>query len=271
MMRSSRTIQRYSEQNGVELRLRIPWDSNTAKGFIAAVAFLVLIGLLVGTLPPSKEQPSVLPYEVLATINFGASDGTGAQKGNLTSEGLSQLARRTAAPLEDAERPRSSSVQTRSHRITPKEGDGSPRLIASTTKPISNAPDTLAARGTDDGSGMQTRGDMKGSPLGTGRGTSGSGSGAGLGYGDIEWGGGGSAIVVRKVIPSAPETLTRSTIVKLRFVVSSQGDVVDVRPIVRGAPEAENAAIRALRQWRFRPQRSDSVLIGVITFRFDVN
>ncbi|GIV56073.1 MAG: hypothetical protein KatS3mg040_0841 [Candidatus Kapaibacterium sp.] len=263
-------MQRYTEQSKLELRIRIPWDSNTAKGFVAAVSLLTLLGLLVGSLPPSKEKPPVLPYEVLATVNFGAGDGTGGSKGNLSPEGLTQRARRSAALLEDAQRsaPRSRHVTRR----TPSSQEGGRFTpVASDATQKSRAQDSVTGRNAADGNSRTTIGDRQGPAQGTGRGTSGSGQGAGLGLGDIEWGGRGGAIVVRKVIPTAPENLARSTIVKLRFLVSPQGDVIDVRPLVRGAPEAESAAIRALRQWRFRPLKADSVLVGIITFRFDVN
>ncbi len=263
-------MQRYTEQSKLELRVRIPWDSNTAKGFGAAVSLLALLGLLVGTLPPPKEKPPMLPYEVLATVNFGAGDGSGRSKGNLSPEGLMQRARRSAALLEDAQRsaPR---VRRPARRISPTQEGGRLTPVASDATRGLRAQDSVTGRNAADGNSRSTIGDRHGSVEGTGRGTSGSGQGAGLGLGDIDWGGGGGAIVVRKVIPTAPENLARSTIVKLRFLVSPQGDVIDVRPLVRGAPEAENAAIRALRQWRFRPLKADSVLVGIITFRFDVN
>lgn len=263
-------MRRYTEQSKLELRVRIPWDSNTAKGFGTAVSLLALLGLLVGTLPPPKEKSAVLPYEVLATVNFGAGDGTGGSKGNLSPEGLMQRARRSAALLEDAQRSARRSRHS-ARRTLPSQEGGRFTPITSDTKPTSRSIDSTAGRNNTDERGTQILGDRRGATQGTGRGTSGSSQGAGLGLGDIQWGGGGGAIVVRKVIPTAPENLARSTIVKLRFLVSPQGDVIDVRPLVRGAPEAENAAIRALRQWRFLPLKTDSVLVGIITFRFDVN
>lgn len=262
----------YHPPSGFELRLRIPWDSNTAKGFAAALLLLVLLALLVDMLPAPSPQPSTLPYDVLATITLGPGDGSGQSKGNLTLEGARLRAPRVAQPLADAERAsvRSYMPRTTKQRSNTEGGKFVP-VTSDRRREHSTPRDTASARDHSTGSATQTSGDRDGTISGSGRGTKGSGSGTGLGYGDIEWGGGGSAIVVRKVIPSAPDGLLRSTIVKLRFVVSPDGDVIDVRPLVRGVPEAESAAIRALRQWRFRPLRTDSPVVGIITFRFDVN
>lgn len=265
---------RFHDQSHLELKLRIPWDSNTAKGFAGALALIALLGLLLTMLKPDVPKPSVLPYEVLATINFGAGDGTGLSAGNLSAEGIRLQADRKAPRLADAthkqitpQSPRS--VHTRSNpeggRIVPVSSNNKAHM----KDPTSAGRYDASVKITD---GTQTAvGEPEGTTDGSGRGIKESGSGMGLGYGDIEWSGGGSAIVVRKVIPTAPDGLSRSTIVKLRFVVSPRGEVIDVRPLIRGVPEAESAAMRAIRLWRFRLRKSDSTLVGVITFRFDVN
>ncbi|MCX7936535.1 MAG: energy transducer TonB [Chlorobi bacterium] len=258
-------------QSSIELKLRIPWDSNTAKGFTAALVLVGLLLLLSWKMPIPSHPPRAVHYEVLATVNFGLGDGSGGSKGNLSPEGLRRQALQTSPALVDAATPAARSA-TKKRRKTPSAEGG--KIVPIAGKQESKAPskDTLhgdAKHGT--GSAEKLAGDREGSSSATGRGSSGTGTGSGLGFGEIDWGGGGGAIVVKKVIPTAPEGLSRSTIVKLRFVVSPQGEVIDVRPIVRGIPEAENAAIRALRQWRFRPFSSDSPVIGLITFRFDVN
>ncbi len=256
----------------IELRLRIPWDSNTAKGFACALLLLALLALLVELVPLHSSKPTTLPYDVLATIKLGDDDGTGQSKGNLSPEGIKLRATKSSQPLEDAERPatvRTRNTRTKTQPTTVEGGRFNP--IARDSRHTPRTRDTATARESSSGSGTTARGDRDGSSSGSGRGTTGSGSGLGLGYGDIEWGGGGSAIVVRKVVPTVPDGLSRSTIVRLRFVVSPEGDVIDIRPVVRGVPEAENAAIRALRQWRFRPLSGDNPVVGIITFRFDIN
>jgi TonB family protein len=257
---------------GIELRLRIPWDANTAKGFAGALMLLAVLAFFVGVLPAPSPTPPTVPYDVLATITLGPGDGTGQSKGNLTLEGIKLRAPKTAQPLADAERSASRTRRVISRTNPPTSEGGRIVPVAHSERTKTSRTDTASARDqSKGGTAPQTSGDRTGNTDGTGRGAQGTGSGAGLGYGDIEWGGGGSAIVVRKVLPVAPEGLSRSTIVKLRFVVSPDGDVIDVRPMVRGVPEAESAAIRALRQWRFRPLTSSGPVVGIITFRFDVN
>ncbi|MCX8050607.1 MAG: energy transducer TonB [Chlorobi bacterium] len=262
-----RSIEQYPS---LELRVRIPWDSNTAIGFAASLVLLGLLALLVWFIPTPSQKPSTLPYEVLATITFGDGDGTGRSKGNLSPEGLAYRSHRTAQQLADAANASRRRART-SKKIRAVQDGGKFVSISQREVQRPSRRDTADAREKSSGTAERSIGDRDGSPEGSGRGTKGSGAGSGLGFGDIEWGGGGSAIVVRKVIPSAPENLSRSTIVKLRFTVSPGGDVIDIRPLVRGIPEAEAAAIRALRQWRFRPLASDTPVVGIITFRFDVN
>lgn len=265
-------MRRYADQStSVELRLRLPWDSNTAKGFAGALLLLSLLLLLIGILPQPAEKQKTLPYEVLLTVNFGAGDGTGGNKGNLSPEGIALRQARPAPALSDASK--AASHPTRLQRKQANNPDGGKFVAMSTNHPQkqTSTRDTAHAKEQSDGTAEVSRGNHSGRDDGTGRGTHGQGSGAGLGFGDIDWGGGGGAVVVRKVIPTAPEGLSRSTIVKLRFVVSPQGEVVDIRPVIRGAPEAEHAAMRALRQWRFRPLQSNTPVVGLITFRFEVN
>lgn len=265
-------MRRYADQlRGIELRLRLPWDTNTATGFGGALLLLAVLLLFVSILPHPAEKRTTLPYDVLLTVNFGAGDGTGGNKGNLSPEGVAISLPHTAPSLTDASRAASHTTRVQRKQSSNPEGGKFVPLSTNYPKKQTSSRDTAIAKEHAEGTAEVSRGDHSDRVDGTGRGTRGQSSGAGLGFGDIDWGGGGGAVVVRKVIPAAPEGLSRSTIVKLRFVVSPQGDIVDIRPVIRGVPEAENAAIRALRQWRFRPLQSNTPVVGLITFRFEVN
>ncbi|MCX7930622.1 MAG: energy transducer TonB [Chlorobi bacterium] len=258
----------YEDQH---ILVRIPWDSNTAKGFVGALALVGLLLLLTEMLPAPRTEPRAIYYDVLATVTFGAGDGSGLSKGNLALEGIRARSLRTSQPLADAERAASANSRSK-HAKSRTSSDGGKFVPIAEREASRTLPrDSLASKERSTGSGTLTSGDRDGQLEGTGRGKTGSGPGTGQGYGDIEWGGGGSAVVVRKVVPKAPDGLLRSTIVKLRFVVSPDGDIIEIRPLIRGIPEAESAAIRALRQWRFRPLNNDTPVVGIITFRFDVN
>jgi len=73
--------------------------------------------------------------------------------------------------------------------------------------------------------------------------------------------------IVRRVVPRFPDAARRSERVRLRFLVRTDGSVGEVVPETRVEPVFEEAAIDALRQWRFAAQagRQDR---GTITFVF---
>ncbi|MAE71266.1 MAG: hypothetical protein CME06_12465 [Gemmatimonadetes bacterium] len=75
--------------------------------------------------------------------------------------------------------------------------------------------------------------------------------------------------IVSRVIPRFPPGVRRSGRVRLRFVVRPDGIVGDIVPEVRIDPVFEEAAIRALREWRFEPEaeRRDR---GAVTFVFEL-
>jgi TonB family protein len=113
-----------------------------------------------------------------------------------------------------------------------------------------------------------TRGAQDGDEDGTGRGWAGTGTGKGMGFGDIDWGGGGNRIVLNKVKPQFPPG-TLDTKVQLRFRVRPDGTVSIVTPMRKGGnPAADQAAIKAMYQWRFNPLSTDKDMEGTITFVF---
>lgn len=233
------------------------WSPNTLKGFGAALCVMVII-LLVSMCthvepPESRPLPPTTPLTVLI---LGDGDGTGQRKGNLTAEGAAQ---KGAAPddlLTDASKARAARTNTPS-------GD----LSQSTN--IQAVKETGSTKGdTSSKDGATTVGSGAGANNGTGLGLAGAGRGKGLGYGDIDWGGGGNRIVLHKVKPTFPPG-TMNTEVKLRFRVRPDGSVSVVVPVRRGGdPGADQAAMRALRQWRFNPLTKGDEMEGTITFVF---
>ncbi len=71
----------------------------------------------------------------------------------------------------------------------------------------------------------------------------------------------------RKVVPVFPAGVRRSAKVTLRFVVREDGSVGGIEPEQRVDPRFEEAAIQALREWRFAAEegREDR---GTVTFIF---
>lgn len=87
---------------------------------------------------------------------------------------------------------------------------------------------------------------------------------------DIEWGGGGTRIVLHKVLPRYPQGHNVSGRLRLRFTVLPDGTVGAIVPLQRTDPLLERAAIEALRQWRFNPLPNPVEMVGIITFTFEL-
>jgi TonB family protein len=113
------------------------------------------------------------------------------------------------------------------------------------------------------------RGAGPGEGGGTGGGTGG-GIGKSSGY-SIDWGGTGSRRLLSGRLPKYPEGTTKEMPVSLQFTVLPDGSVVGVIPLLRSDELLENAAITALRTWRFDPlpqEIEQKSQIGKITFLF---
>lgn len=238
------------------VRINFVWNPNAVRGFIVAVGVLLLVLLVSMCTRIEPPEPYVIrnstPIELLV---FGDGDGTGARKGNLTREGAAQKGKESTNPLEDAQRASSS------------RGDASSDPSQSSTLiPVKD----VGKDGTrkDGEAADRSIGRNDGSDQGTGLGWAGSGQGKGLGIGEVDWGGGGNRIVTNKPLPVFPPG-TLNTEVKLRFRVQPDGTVSLVWPIRRGGnPAVDEAAMKALRQWRFNKIPNDIEMEGTITFVF---
>ena len=87
------------------INIKIPWDSNTARGFGIAVVITIIFVLLA---PIMHIEAPTKPYAVTNTvpielINFGDGDGTGLSSGNLTKEGRMHKGKDPASSLHDAQ------------------------------------------------------------------------------------------------------------------------------------------------------------------------
>jgi len=244
--------------DGRSLQLRLVWSPNALKGYGVAVGFLlvtILVSKCTRVEPPEPYQlPKTTPVTLLV---FGEGDGTGARKGNLTAEGKALRGKAPNDPLSDASRAAASS------RVNTRVDDPTQ---ASRHIPVADVGRKGSERSTSDAS--ETVGRSDGADDGTGIGLVGAGKGKGLGYGDIDWGGGGNRIVLNKVTPKFPPG-TMNTEVKLRFRVRPDGSVSTVFPVRRGGdPQADAAAMQAMRQWRFNKLTDDREMEGTITFVF---
>ncbi len=102
---------------------------------------------------------------------------------------------------------------------------------------------------------LPTRWVRRGSGPGTGGGAGG-GSGGGIGRGtgySIDWGGTGGRRLLSGLIPKYPDGTDKEMPVALQFTVLPDGSVDAIVPVRKSDQLLENAAVKALRTWRFDP------------------
>jgi len=250
----------YEEEKSVQIKL--PWEKNTARGFGIALALILIFILLspVLYLAPPIDRPLVYNTVPVILLNFGDGDGTGISKGNLTQEGASRKGPNSASPLEDASVP----VKTKLSN-NPAQSD----LLSGNLKPVNElSSDTKSKNESDKGTGVKDIGSSDGLSDGNGLGSRGTGKGAGYGFGDIEWGGGGNRIVLHKPLPRFPSGVNTSAELRFKFSVLPDGTVGKIIPLQKADPRLEQAALAALRQWRFNVLKQEVVMEGIIPLSF---
>lgn len=116
-------------------------------------------------------------------------------------------------------------------------------------------------------------------PYGTGSGNGrgggigngfGPGSGDGVSYG-IEWSGHGTRMLESGALPVYPSGVNREAQIKLKLVVSPSGSVKSAQPLQKGDTRLENAALKAVRLWKFGALQSGQPSIEqscIVTFNF---
>jgi len=243
------------------VNINIPWDSNAFKGLIGGITITLLVLLFIGIFDLDPVQSRIIernriPIEILS---FGSGDGTGMKSGNLTEEGVKIRGREATSNLQDAE----VSAKNGKENISTSD-EVSDRLVAvkdASTNQRNNQKNDQAVS-------AHSVGAEDGSDLGSGLKTRGSGKGSGDGFGDIDWGGGGNRVVLKKVLPKMPAGVHASARIVLRFKVLPNGLVSTVTPTTKADPALERAAIEALRKWQFNPLDTDAIMEGVIPLTF---
>lgn len=90
---------------------------------------------------------------------------------------------------------------------------------------------------------------------------------------DIDWGGKGMRKLITNppTLPKYPPGVNKEVDIRLRFSILPDGTIGSVFPLTKGDTRLENAAIQALRQWRFEPLSSSQrkvVQTAVIVFPY---
>jgi TonB family protein len=252
---------RYYEENKI-IQFEFPFNKNTIIGFcIGTPLVLSLICLLFLWKDIVPDQRAIeYNYVPVVLLNFGSGNGTGISKGNLTAEGVAHKGQNPTAELNDAEiatntkrsNQESLTDPTQSSNIQPKS-----ELDATTNITANNAGNSSRNVGLSDGALEEI-----------GLGSKGRGLGMGEGFGEIEWGGGGNRIVLSKKPPRFPKGVNISGEIKLKFRVKPDGTISKIIVLKKTDPALENAALEALRQWRFNPIKDTLEMEGIIPFRF---
>lgn len=250
----------YDDDKSVSIK--IPWDKNTARGFgialLFTIAFLVLTPIMYIAPPISRQiQYNTVP---LTLLNFGDGDGTGISSGNLAESGVKRKGPDRANPLEDANIPNKTKQSDKASQTD---------LISSNLRSVNELnSDSKNLIESEKGTGTKDIGSSDGLTDGSGLGSRGTGKGAGFGFGDIEWGGGGNRIVLHKPLPRFPSGVNTNAVLKFKFTVLSDGTVGRIIPLQKADPRLEQAALEALRQWRFNVLKNDIVMEGIIPLQF---
>jgi len=250
----------YDEDRSVSIK--IPWDRNTARGFgislLITVVFLALTPIMHLTPPITRQiQYNTVP---LTLLNFGDGDGTGISAGNLAESGMKRKGPDRSNPLEDANIPTKTKVSNVASQTD---------LASSNIKAVDELnSDSKNEIESEKGSGTKNIGASDGLTDGSGLGSRGTGKGAGYGFGDIEWGGGGNRIVLHKPLPRFPSGVNTNAVLKFKFTVMPDGTVGRIIPLQKADPRLEQAALEALRQWRFNQLRNEVVMEGIIPLQF---
>ena len=241
------------------LNIRIPWDSNTAKGFALAVVIMLLFWIISPLIEIEKAKPreiaSSIPIELL---NFGSGDGTGKKSGNLTEEGKSVKGNKAEINIEDAQ------IASNTKGKADVKIEDATKFIASNDVKSNDKNNTKLTGTSNKSVGTEDGSDI----MGTGLKDRGTGRGAGDGFGDIDWGGGGNRVLLSKKLPQFPKSVKSNARIELRFKVLPDGTVSQVIPLQKADPALEQAAINAIKQWRFNPLADNKEMWGTIPLTF---
>jgi TonB family protein len=253
---------RFYEDNKV-INFQLPFNKNLTIAFFTGTPLvLVLISLLVFW-EDIQPEPRAINYNntvPLTILNFGKGDGTGVSKGNLSEEGIAHKGTLPESNLHDAE----VASQTKKTN-TNAETDPT---VSSNIKSVSSISSTDNNANKNIGNNAKNVGIVDGSLDGSGLGSRGHGMGMGEGFGEIEWGGGGNRTLLSKKPPKFPAGANISGETKIKFYVKPDGTVSRMIILRKVDPALENAALEALKQWRFNPIKDTVEMEATIPFKF---
>jgi TonB family protein len=121
--------------------------------------------------------------------------------------------------------------------------------------------------------GKEVNADVTGRSGGTGVATpsgGAGGSGDGISYG-IQWSGTGTRRLESGALPVYPPGVNTEAQIKVKLIVLPSGAVKGQQPMQKGDTRLENAALRAVRSWKFEALQSGQPAVDqscIVTFNF---
>lgn len=75
----------------------------------------------------------------------------------------------------------------------------------------------------------------------------------------FDWGGRGTRKILRWEKPKFPPGVQKEIDIKIKFIILPDGSVVSPIPLIKADTQLEDAAIQALKTWRFEPLRPNQI------------
>lgn len=75
----------------------------------------------------------------------------------------------------------------------------------------------------------------------------------------FDWGGRGTRKILRWIKPEFPPGVQKEIDIKIKFTILPDGSVVSPVPLIKADTKLEDAAIQALKTWRFEPLRPNQI------------
>lgn len=75
----------------------------------------------------------------------------------------------------------------------------------------------------------------------------------------FDWGGRGTRKILRWEKPKFPPGVQKEIDIKIKFIILPDGSVVSPIPLIKADTQLEDAAIQAIKTWRFEPLRPNQI------------
>ena len=228
----------------------------------------------------TMHRAMAVPFDTTALVFLAPPPGAGRGGGGGGGNGEHGPIRRASGiGIDEA------TLRTRRHPMPPATTAPAPRVVDEETLPALVLDARPLASGWFNQTGLPSggvldstsTGEGSGGGVGTGIGT-GIGPGRGPGFGPGEGGGIGGGVyqpggavsaprLIAEVLPDYPASALERNVrgrVRLSIIVRHDGHASDIRVVRPLDPDLDEAAIRAVAQWRFEPGRLGAVAVDVM-------